>query len=412
MRLALALLVGALLTLPGIPAAAAVQGRVAVVGITGLEWSDLDQNRTPNLWNLVGQGGSASLSTRAVPPPDRGITCPTAGWLTVSAGQRAGTAGRGCAPIPAPQPQGEGATIPGWQQLVTYQASTGYNAVLGTLGQAVTDAGGKIAAIGPGAAIAAATKSGNLTKYADSLEAAGDLTPNNLIVLDAPSLADAWTRQPHDEYGIPQPLPPTTRQAAAAEADRRVGALLNALPSGTTVLVAGISDVTPNAHLHVAIAGGPPYRHGLLTATSTRQDGLVTITDLTATTLHLLGVPEPGAIVGRTWENGGPAPATVAETVTQLSDSDLASQVLRDVRGPFFAVFVTVQLLFYAAAALALRHRRRTTPPPQPTTSTTATAEPPTASDSAPPPAASAGRSASRPLAATDSLRTSTTLNV
>lgn len=347
-------------------AQAAMAGRVVIVGVPGLEWSDLDEARTPNLWRLVAQGASASLSTRAVPPPDRGITCPTAGWLTVSAGQRAGTAGKGCPepPQPEPTPQG-GATVPGWSALAAHQAETGYNAQLGTLGQLVTDGGGKVAAVGPGAALAAADKSGNIAKYAPTPAALGDPTPYHLIVLEAADLADAWAEQPLDEYGVPASLTPAARQEATKRADQQIGALLGRLPTDTTVLVAGVSDVTPNAHLHVAIAtgpspDGPPYRHGFLTATSTRQDGLVAITDLTATAIDVLGLPAQRAVVGRPWRPGGAAPATPSGTVAELADEDLASQVLREVRGPFFAVFVTIQLLFYAFAALALRRRRTT----------------------------------------------------
>ncbi|HUR01907.1 MAG TPA: hypothetical protein VM347_05160 [Nonomuraea sp.] len=339
---------------------------MALIGVPGLQWSDLDETRTPNLWKLVAQGGSASISTRAVPPPDRGVTCPMAGWLTVSAGQRSGTAGRGCPAIPAPRGTGEGATVPGWSALVAYQADTGYDARLGTLGGLVTSSGGKVAAIGPGAALGAADTTGKIAKYADTPEALGDPTPYNLIVMDAPDLAAAWARQPLDEYGVPTPLPTATRQAAVAQADRRIGALLGKLPSDTTVLVAGVSDITTNPHLHVAIATGPspsgrPYLHGFLTATSTRQDALVTITDLTATVIQLLNLEAPREVVGRAWQSDvtEEAPATPADTVNELSDSDLASQVLREVRGPFFAVFVTVQLVFYAFSALALRRRRR-----------------------------------------------------
>lgn len=347
-------------------AQAAMAGRVVIVGVPGLEWSDLDEARTPNLWRLVAQGASASLSTRAVPPPDRGITCPTAGWLTVSAGQRAGTAGKGCpeTPQPEPTPQG-GATVPGWSALAAHQAETGYNAQLGTLGQLVTDGGGKVAAVGPGAALAAADKSGNIAKYAPTPAALGDPAPYHLIVLEAADLADAWAEQPLDEYGVPASLTPAARQEATKRADQQIGALLGRLPTDTTVLVAGVSDVTPNAHLHVAIAtgpspDGPPYPHGFLTATSTRQDGLVAITDLTATAIDVLGLPAQRAVVGRPWRPGGGAPATPSGTVAELADEDLASQVLREVRGPFFAVFVTIQLLFYAFAALALRRRRAT----------------------------------------------------
>ncbi|MGW0482858.1 hypothetical protein [Nonomuraea sp. NPDC003214] len=338
-------------------------GRVALIGVPGLEWSDLDESRTPNLWKLVTQGASASMSTRAVPPPDRGITCPVAGWLTVSAGQRAGTPGKGCPPTPAPRPTADGgAAVPGWAELSAHQADTGYAAQLGTLGQSVADAGGRTAAIGPGAALAAADKAGNITRYADTPEALPDPSAYTLIVLDAPELADAWSHRPLDQYGVPTAMPTATRHAAVAKADARIGAFLATLPPGFTTLVAGISDVTPSAHLHVAIAAGPsptgrPYGPGHLTATSTRQDALVTISDLTATAIQLTGAEHPRQVVGRPWQPSGAA-ATPAETVTGLADADLASQVLREVRGPFFAVFVAVQLLFYAFAALALRRRR------------------------------------------------------
>ncbi|MGP3960868.1 hypothetical protein ACTWPT_33150 [Nonomuraea sp. 3N208] len=380
---AMALLLGTAIAASLMPAAAhagtaeeqATRGRVALVGVPGLEWGDLDQARTPNLWRLVSQGASASLSTRAVPPPDRGITCPIAGWLTVSAGQRAGTAGKGCPAPAAPQPAGTGATVPNWSTLTAYQSETGFSARLGTLGQLVTDGGGKVAAIGPGAAIAGADRSGNIAKYAPTLDALGDPAPYNLIVFEAADLANAWAGRPLDEYGVPVPLPAAARQAAVAGADQQIAALVGKVPAGTTILVAGISDVTPNAHLHVAIAAGPspsgePYPHGHLTATSTRQDALVTITDLTATTIQLLGLTAPREVVGRPWQPGGPVPATPAGTVAELADGDLASQVLREVRGPFFTVLVTVQLLFYAWAALALRRRRSTDHPPPPSPAT------------------------------------------
>ncbi|MGS2644263.1 hypothetical protein [Streptosporangium sp. LJ11] len=346
--------------------------KVVIVGIPGLEWGDLDRERTPNLWRLVGEGGSASMSTRAVPPPDRGITCPVAGWLTVSAGQRAGAPGAGCEPPRPPEPApGGGASVPGWAELAAFNAATSYRPVLGQLGELATGAGLKVAAVGPGAALAAANKSGKIGKYAASIEQLGDLSPYGLIVVEADDLTRAWTGPSPDGTadGTGDGMTGEARREAVAGADRVVGAVLDRLPPSrgtpspgteTTVLVGGLADTSVMPHLHVAIARGPSpdggtYARGYLTATSTRQDGLVTNTDLTATAIGLLNMQIPKGVVGRPWLGDVPSGEPVAATAGKLADDDLASQVLREVRGPFFAVFVAVQILFYLLAAAAIR---------------------------------------------------------
>jgi hypothetical protein len=337
---------------------------VVMVGVPGLQWADLSETGTPNLWALTGKGGAASMSTRAYPRPNRASTCPVAGWLTVSAGQRAGSAAGECTLPPAPQVAPDGsASVPGWAELASFNAATSYRATIGLLGQAVRDAGGTVAAAGPGAALVAADKSGKVQKYAESVGALGDLSRYNLVVADVDDLARAWITQPSATTTAPAPeLTREARAQAVASADRRAGEILRLLPTGATALVAGLSDASATAHLHVATAVGPsttgqPYRHGFLTATSTRQDALVTITDLTTTVLDLLGARVPVGAAGRPWMSDGPAPASVAETVKELSDADLASRVLVEVRAPFFAVFVAVQLLFYGVAAFAVRRR-------------------------------------------------------
>src|SRR5690606_2488524 len=218
-------------------------------------------------------------------------------------GQRAGTPGRGCPPVPEPVRDGAGATVPGWAELAAHQRTTGYDARLGTLAAAVAPRGG-VAAVGPGAAPAAAHPSGRVAAYADTVEGLGDPDAYRLIVLDVPDLATAWASQREDAYGVNEAMPQDVRQEAAAAADRRVGAYLAALPQGTTVLLAGISDVSPGAHLHVAIAAGDGFPPGRLTATSTRQDALVAIQDLTATAIRLTGAEPPAQVVGRPWQPG------------------------------------------------------------------------------------------------------------
>ncbi|MEU9891398.1 hypothetical protein [Sphaerisporangium sp. NPDC051011] len=354
---------------------------MVVIGVPGLRWADLSAEGTPNLWALVGRGASASMSIRAYPRPDHASTCPVAGWLTVSAGQRAGSAALECELPPVPAGSGDGgpATVPGWADLRSYNAATSYRATIGMLGQAVRDAGGTVAAVGPGAALAAADKSGNVQQYADNIAKLGDLSQYTLVIADIDDLSQAWLSAPTatppsspgspgspgspSSPGSPGELSDAARAAALAAVDRRVGEITRLVPAGATTLVAGLSDVSAAAHLHVALAAGPspagrPYTPGHLTASSTRQDGLVTITDLTTTVLDTLGVRVPAGTVGRPWLPGGAAPASVHETVRELADADLASRVLVEVRGPFFAVFVAFQLLFYGLAALAVRRRR------------------------------------------------------
>ncbi len=350
------------LVLPAAPASAsgrttvpaqeqALAGRVVLIGVPGLRWDDLDPRRTPVLWDLAGRGSKASLSTRAVPPEGLPVTCPAAGWLTVSAGQRAGSPGPGCAPVPAPVgAAGGAATIPNWPELVAVQQAGPFKARLGLLADAVTAAGGRIAAIGPGAALTAADSSGRVATYAATPSALPDLTPYALVVAEAGEITAAETD------GRP-------RRDAVSAADRAVAEVLARVPAGSAVLVAGLSDSPgrgegSTAHLHVAIAAGGPYGQGWLTAASTRQRALVTITDVTATITHLLGVPTPEGAVGRAWSGGGAAPP-VAQAVRELADADLASQMLREVREPFFITLVAAQLLFYALAAVVVRRHRR-----------------------------------------------------
>ncbi|MEU8194465.1 hypothetical protein AB0C10_11875 [Microbispora amethystogenes] len=393
-----------------VPAAVtAPVGRVVVIGVPGLRWADLDPERTPTLWALADRGSTASLSTRAVPPEGLPVTCPAAGWLTVSAGQRAASPGSGCGAIPAPVAAADGtASVPGWAALIAAQQSSPFGARLGLLADAVTAAGGKVAAIGPGAALAAADGSGRVAAYAATPAELPDLAPYALVVAEAGEITRAWTESreagspaaqstPSTPKAAPPAAPSTTqparptasatqstasttqsapstasaggerepadldgeaRRAAVSAADRTVGEVLAKVPQGATVLVAGISDSGSVAHLHVAIASGGPYGRGWLTAASTRQRALVTITDITATVTHLLGIPTPEGVVGRAWSGGGAAPNATG-AVRGLADADLASQVLREVREPFFIALVSAQLLFYGLAAIVVRRHRR-----------------------------------------------------
>src|SRR5690606_12316998 len=67
---------------------------VVLVGVPGLTWDLVDEERTPALAGLAREGGAGALVLRG----EREVTCTEDAWLTLGAGQRAGTDLDGCAP--------------------------------------------------------------------------------------------------------------------------------------------------------------------------------------------------------------------------------------------------------------------------------------------------------------------------
>ncbi|WP_433331394.1 hypothetical protein [Spirillospora sp. CA-294931] len=339
------------------PGANAESGRVVIIGVPGLAWSDIGEKRTPHLWGLTGQGAAGALSIRAT----RSNTCPTDGWLTLSAGQRARLAGGDCVLPSAPVgvPAAGAATAPGWGAIRADNEGGDYHAKVGLLGQAVR---GATLAVGPGAVFGLADRYGKVARYAPSPDkvAAGDWSRYRLAAVDIDDVFRAHVATGVDAEGAQKPLDTAKRAAAAAAADRRVGQVLAAVPAGTTVLVAGLADNGLIPHLRVAIAKGPGFKPGYLSSSATRQPGMVTLTDLTATTLKVLGLHQPKDAVGSVWkdEPTGPVDETgTLDKVEALEDDDVAAQARRRIAGSFFWVLGGVQLAVYGLAALALRRR-------------------------------------------------------
>src|SRR5918992_1563583 len=328
---------------------------VVLVGVPALAWDDIDERRTPNLWRLgqAGTAGGPSVRTQG------SVACPQDGWLTVSAGTRAARMGGPCAaPPPTPTPTGAGAVVPDFPRIRQTNLGSKFQAPVGLLGEAVRRAGGCTLAAGPGAALAAADAQGRVDVYAPSAAA---VTPAALARCAVGVVAVDDVLKRHD----------------VAAADAAVGHINNALPPGTTMLVAGLTDspaatgaatgANANAgagappvnaagpHLRVAIAVGPGYRAGsLLTSDSTRRSNIVLTPDVTATMLRAAGLPIPADTLGNPWRSGGPQPGAVT---TALSDEDVAAQTVRWLLPRFFIGLVLSQVLFYGAAAVALRRR-------------------------------------------------------
>lgn len=371
-RALLAALLGLLLVLPATPAGAAstgaVPGPVVVVGTGGLRWDDVTREATPALWSLLEQGSVGDLAVRSV----RRQACPVDGWLALSAGRRAADAVTAAGEGSCREPVGpDGATtpvplVPRWDVYLAEAAAASFESEPGMLGDALADAGVDAAALGPGAAIALAGRDGVVRgSYAARpgtlpllTGATADLLDGGaeLLVVDVGALRD-----PADRFRgtARDPLAPG-RAEQVADIDARVGAVLDAVPDGATVLVASMADSGATPHLQLLAALGPAvgahdYGPGLLGSRSTRQNGLAQTTDVAPTVLELLGVPSPGGLVGSPVRHLEGSAAPASERLEVVLDLERAALAVQPLVPRFFLGLEIAQLVLYGAGALALR---------------------------------------------------------
>ena len=311
-------------------AASAPARHVVVVGLSGLRWSDVSPSATPELWRLAGQGSVGSLVDYAVLP----LTCPADAWLTLNAGARAQAdhTNAACGAFPLVNRVGSGADVPGLPTLETYNQRFHNSPNWGLLAQR---APGCATAVGPGAALALADPAGHVASYLPSPSdiTAGVLARCPLTVVDLGRLGSA------------------ERAAELASADAELARIAAALPAGTTLLVTAPGSVAKPPHLQLALVTGPGYQAGLLDAASTRQPGLVVLTDLTPTVLGWLGQARPADAVGAQLTRGDRG--SLASTVRSLAGRDTAEQVWRSTHDEFFRAYALADTVALAAIGLA-----------------------------------------------------------
>ncbi len=323
-------------TSPGTPVR-----HVVVVGLSGLRWSDISATATPTLWRLAGQGSVGSLVDYAVLP----LTCPADGWLTLNAGARAQSdhTNATCGTFPAVTPTGTGAQVAALPALESYNSQFHNNPDWGLL---AAQTPGCSTAVGPGAALALASSTGHVASYLPSPAAlsATVLSRCPLTVVDLGNLESA-------ERSLP-----------LASADSELARIVAALPPGTTLLVTAPGATAKPPHLQLAVVDGPGYQTGRLDASSTRQPGLVVLTDLTPTVLGWLG-HLPSGLVGAPIQRGDRG--ATAAAVRSLVGRDTAEQVWRSTHSTFFWVYAVADTLVMAVIGLASwgaapdRRRRR-----------------------------------------------------
>ncbi|MHB8187018.1 MAG: hypothetical protein ACYDDU_13255 [Dermatophilaceae bacterium] len=342
-----------------------LSGSIVVIGTGGLSWSDVSAKATPALWSLLREGATATMSVRSV----HANTCPVDGWLSLSAGERAGDvdpSGGGpgggpdgakpaCQDLPDYMTAGR---VPRWNDYLAAAAATRFDASLGLLGDQVASHGGCIQAVGPGAALGAARASGIVDRYQpydeSTLTAALASCPATLI--DVGQIRDPADVDPHDAS-----RPTTTRAQQAAAIDARVAAIVNAAPLGADVVLASLADAGVTERLRLIAATGPSFGAGTLWSRSTRQEGLVQLSDLTPTVLDHLGIPRPSGLGGAPLQfvpAGGNDEQSAAVRLVALLDFDESSHEVHSLVEPFFYGWALVQLALYLIAAVLWRRGR------------------------------------------------------
>ncbi len=350
---------------------AAATGLV-VVGTGGLHWTDVDRTGTPTLWRMVAGGSVGSISVRTA----GSRTCPVDAWSTVSAGRRwsvptpaeqgdpadgsavAETVSDGCADLPTVVPTSTATDGPaphlveGWAGLtpdepVDDASSAGSPGTLATL---VAEAGACTTAVGPGGAVALADAEGRVERYVPTLAdlSPGELTACPVAVVDTGELGEDRA----------------DRQDALRRLDVALLGILDALPDGWHVVVAGISD-TPVAEegLQVVVDWERGGRVGWLTSDSTRRAGIVTLPDLAATAVAAVG-GELTDVVGAPLTVGADRRMSAQRTVENRRYLTEMTTTVTHV----MPVFAAVVLLAGVTAGLVLWRTRRRPRGPGPVT--------------------------------------------
>jgi hypothetical protein len=224
--------------------------QVVVVGVTGRT------ELTPTDRAVLGthlddaQAGTVSIRPRYVGD------CAAAGWTTLGAGRRAAVDGL-CTP------EVQNGKVTDWTERQAAAAARRGDAQLGTLAGSVP---GCVAAVGPGAALAAAKPDGSVASYQSPEEfvAGGMQTECPITLVDAGPLSD---------------------QVITRLADR----------DDITLIVTGVGPAAgsddPSPQVIYRLGTTLP---GWLTSASTRREGIVTLADLTRT---LIDFRAPGSTV-------------------------------------------------------------------------------------------------------------------
>ncbi|MDV3221046.1 hypothetical protein [Intrasporangium sp.] len=324
---------------------------LVVVGVGGISWDDVSAEETPVLWGLLRDGAAASVSVKTL----HLTTCPTDGWSTLSAGEAAGPEAEGdrpeCTPLPEVLDDAKGGhTIAGFDDLAAASREAAFEARLGLLGDSFATHTSCVSAIGPGAAIAAATSDGQVERYApfEVATLVTELAQCPISIVDAGAV-------------LTTDSDPAAHLAQINELERRITQVREAMPTGADLVVVGLSDRDRRERLRVLTATGPHYAPGVLASASTRMRGIAQISDVTATILQRGGVRPVEPIGGRAL-SVDPSPnnseSTAADKLTVLTDIDRKADAMHSIVVPFLVAWLSATVLAFLVLAIAWRRAR------------------------------------------------------
>ena len=283
--------------------------RVVVVGVTGrTELSPADRAVLGTHLDDA-QAGTVSVRPRYVGD------CAAAGWTTLGAGRRAAVGGL-CAP------EVQNGKVTDWTARQEAAAARRGDAQLGTLAGSVA---GCVAAVGPGAALAAAKPDGSVASYQapEEFVAGGMQTQCPITLVDAGPLSDQIITQLADREDI-------------------------------TLIVTGVGPTagSDDPSLQVIYRLGTTLP-GWLTSASTRREGIVTLTDLTRT---LIDFGAPGSSVA---VDGSPFAVYQADLTLDGIDAKISSIAALSDAAPigYLALGLGGGLLFVILVVGTLRSR-------------------------------------------------------
>jgi hypothetical protein len=312
--------------------------RVVVVGVPGLDWSDVTSTGTPQLYALAEVSDLGLLAARGA----SSFACPRDGWVTLGAGNRAIYRATDDCPAQYDPPPSTDAEVVAANDAEDFGTEPG---LLGRQVQCVRTYGSdaELAALGT-----------------------DDLRRTQFGELRGPAqLRASWADCPLALVAGPSLLG-DAREAKLKRVDSMVGTVAQAAADDDTLLlVVGVADLKARPTMHVAMAsrgsdgGLQPEDSGVLLSPSTGRPPYVQLIDVAPTALAALGIDVPSAMAGRPMELS-PTDDDTPEVMNRLVDDAGAASVRSSAAVWLVWVWVVLTALYLVVGAgLVASNRRR-----------------------------------------------------